>query len=157
MNKYKHGGDCYRNQIDYDFSVSINPLGIPKAGYLAACESAMHLERYPDDKGEALCLALAGKEGILPENILLGNGETELIYALCHYVRPKKALASSPCFEEYGRAVQAAGGEMIYDPLKESSDFCLDEDFLSVIGKETELVFLCNPGNPAGRDLALSG
>lgn len=150
MNKYEHGGDCYRNQIDYDFSVSINPLGIPKAGYLAFCESAMYLERYPDDKGEALCLALAGKEGIWPENILLGNGSAELIYALCHYLRPGKALAPAPCFGEYERAVQAAGGVMAYDPLKESGGFCLDEDFLSAIGKETDLVFLCNPGNPSG-------
>ena len=27
--KYMHGGDIYTNQIDYDFSVNINPLGMP--------------------------------------------------------------------------------------------------------------------------------
>lgn len=150
MESNVHGGDCYRNQIEYDFSININPLGMPRASYEAACEGVLLSDRYPDDLGEKLCLALAKKEGISRENILLGNGAAELIYALCYSLKPKKALAPAPCFQEYERAVAAAGGKMVSYPLKEENDFRLGREFLSAITKETELVFLCNPNNPTG-------
>ena len=25
-----HGGDCYRNEVNMDFSINVNPLGIPE-------------------------------------------------------------------------------------------------------------------------------
>lgn len=150
MNKNVHGGDCYRNQIEYDFSINVNPLGMPAGCFQAACEGIRLSDRYPDDRGEELCMALAGKEGIPGENILIGNGAAELIYALCYSLRPKKALAVAPCFQEYENALCAAGGKMIYYPLKEENDFRLDEGFLSAITGEAKLVFLCNPGNPTG-------
>ena len=31
METAKHGGDVYRNRITCDFSVSLNPLGMPEA------------------------------------------------------------------------------------------------------------------------------
>ena len=150
MNSNVHGGDCYRNKIDFDFSISINPLGMPKASRDAACEGVLLSDRYPDDRGEELSLALAEWEGIFKENVLLGNGAAELIYALCYGLKPKKALAPAPCFQEYGNALAAAGGKMIYYPLKEENEFRLDRGFLSAITGETEVVFLCNPGNPTG-------
>ena len=35
---YTHGGDVYRNPIEYDFSVNVNPLGMPLASIQAATE-----------------------------------------------------------------------------------------------------------------------
>lgn len=151
MKSKNHGGDCYRNRIDYDFSINVNPLGMPQASIEAACQGIRLSGRYPDEKGEALCKALAKKEGVAKENILLGNGAAELIYALCHSLRPQKALAPAPCFMEYESAILAAGGKMTYYPLAEEKDFDLEEGFLSAITEETEIVFLCSPGNPTGR------
>ena len=37
MERYEHGGDIYRKRILLDFSVNINPLGMPeaaKAGFI---------------------------------------------------------------------------------------------------------------------------
>ena len=151
MKSRNHGGDCYRNKIEYDFSININPFGMPRASMEAACQGIRLSGRYPDERGEALRKALARKEGVSEENILLGNGAAELIYALCHSLRPKKALAPAPCFMEYESATLAAGGKMTYYPLAEENGFNLDEGFLSAITEETEVVFLCNPGNPTGR------
>ena len=33
---YTHGGDVYRNPIEYDFSINVNPLGMPLASIQAA-------------------------------------------------------------------------------------------------------------------------
>ena len=35
---YTHGGDVYRNPIEYDFSINVNPLGMPLASIQAAHE-----------------------------------------------------------------------------------------------------------------------
>ena len=32
---YTHGGDVYRNPIEYDFSINVNPLGMPLASIQA--------------------------------------------------------------------------------------------------------------------------
>ena len=34
---YTHGGDVYRNPIEYDFSINVNPLGMPLASIQAFC------------------------------------------------------------------------------------------------------------------------
>lgn len=147
---YLHGGDIYRNLAEYDFSVNINPLGMPKKSIKAAQEGILLSVRYPDYKGEELCMAIAEQKGILPEQMILGNGAAELIYVLCQALRPKKAVAAAPCFQEYEAAVQSVSGNMMYLDLEEARNFQLGEEILSDITKETDLLFLCNPNNPTG-------
>lgn len=147
---YPHGGDCYRNQIDYDFSININPLGMPEESKRAAYEGILRSGRYPDYKGEALCRALAKAEGVPEEYIILGNGAAELIYGLCHGLQPKKCLLPVPSFQEYEAAVLSARGEITYYIMKEEADFRLSEEILSLITEDTNLLFLSNPNNPTG-------
>ena len=45
---YTHGGDVYRNPIEYDFSINVNPLGMPPASIQAAHEGIVLTGRYPD-------------------------------------------------------------------------------------------------------------
>ena len=30
MEKFEHGGDIYRNDVEYDFSINVNPFGCLK-------------------------------------------------------------------------------------------------------------------------------
>jgi threonine-phosphate decarboxylase len=147
----QHGGDIYRNDVAYDFSVNINPLGIPPKVRYAAQQAICKAEHYPDTEGDALCEAISESCNILQNQILLGNGAAELIYALCHAVRPKKVLLPAPCFLEYEAAAQAAGAECIFWNLDEKNNFCMTEEILSIITKEIDLLFLCNPNNPTGQ------
>lgn len=52
---YTHGGDVYRNPIEYDFSINVNPLGMPLASIQAAHEGIVLTGRYPDYRAEQLC------------------------------------------------------------------------------------------------------
>lgn len=52
--KYLHGGDIYRNPVQYDFSVNINPLGMPEGCQEAAKKGVDLAGQYPDWKGERL-------------------------------------------------------------------------------------------------------
>ena len=149
--KYVHGGDIYRCPVEYDFSVNINPLGMPLKSIQAAHEGIVLSGRYPDYRGEKLCRAIARHRAVPEKSIILGNGGAELIYALCHAVHPKRVLAPAPTFQEYAAAVEAVGGRMQYHVLRETENFDLDEGLLEAITPDTDLLFLCNPNNPTGR------
>jgi len=43
-----HGGDIYRNNIQFDFSVNINPMGVPPEVQWVLTEAALHANKYPD-------------------------------------------------------------------------------------------------------------
>ena len=110
---YTHGGDVYRNPIEYDFSINVNPLGMPLASIQAAHEGIVLTGRYPDYRAEQLCRAIAKAQNIPADRIIPGNGAAELLYALGQTI-PGKALAIAPTFTGYAEAVAAGGGEMCY-------------------------------------------
>ena len=145
-----HGGDVYGDPVLLDFSVNVNPLGMPK-GVLAAVEEALpRLSQYPDPYCRRLVGKLAVRESVPTDWILCGNGAAELIYAYCQALKPKKAVELAPTFSEYSRALEGCDIERY--PLRQSGGFVLDEAFLHYL-KDTwpETVFLCNPNNPTGR------
>lgn len=148
--EYLHGGDVYRNTVKYDFSVNINPLGMPSGCMDAAKQGVELCMRYPDWKGAELCHALAEAESVLEEQIILGNGAAELLYALMFSLRPKKALIPVPAFGEYEAAVTASGGTCEFCLLQEKENFRLGESFPDTISRPTNMVILCNPNNPTG-------
>lgn len=48
---YTHGGDVYRNEkIRMDFSININPLGMPDFIKQAAMDGVEESARYPDSR-----------------------------------------------------------------------------------------------------------
>lgn len=150
----KHGGDIYRNLSDYDFSVNTNPLGMPKEAIEAAKEGIMLSGRYPDSEGEALRRALSNAEGVAMEQILLGNGAAELIYALCRVIcqggGQRVGLIPVPSFGEYEEALWAAGGRAKLWRLEEPDSFQLNDKLLEAVTGEVSLLFLCSPNNPTG-------
>ncbi|MCX5893420.1 MAG: threonine-phosphate decarboxylase, partial [Deltaproteobacteria bacterium] len=83
-----HGGDVYHlarslglDLADLlDFSANINPLGFP-AGLQAAIQQALpEIVHYPDRRCLELRRELAAYHGLSVEQILVGNGSTELLY-----------------------------------------------------------------------------
>lgn len=138
---YTHGGDVYRNPIEYDFSINVNPLGMPLASIQAAHEGVVLTGRYPDYKAEQLCHAIAKAKQIPADRIIPGNGAAELLYVLGQII-PGKALTIAPTFTGYAEAVAAGGGELTY-----ASD---EQELLAKMDDSIRLVFLCNPNNPTG-------
>ena len=46
--KERHGGDVYRNNVNMDFSVSVNPLGMPEAVKRALYDAVKDSVSYPE-------------------------------------------------------------------------------------------------------------
>lgn len=137
-----------------DFSININPLGMPE-GLRKRLEAALDdLGRYPEITGETARNKIAEDIGAAPENVILGNGAIELIYLFARGVHPERALIPVPTFNEYRRALSMNGcGEVCELTLSPEDDFALDPERLIRLAEEChpEAVYLCNPTNPIGR------
>ncbi|MBR2742513.1 MAG: aminotransferase class I/II-fold pyridoxal phosphate-dependent enzyme [Clostridia bacterium] len=147
-----HGGDIYGEDIELDFSASVNPLGAPESVKAAVRRSAERISDYPDPRCRALTEAAAAYEHVKCEHLIFGNGASELIYAYCAAAGPSRAVLTAPTFSEYENALSAAGCEVLRYALKRENGFALDRGFLDYILKNRpDAVFLANPNNPTGR------
>lgn len=170
MNKEKtdfHGGNIYKifreKNIDkiLDYSSNINPYGVPENLKKEIFEKLFVLERYPDPDYIELREKIAEKNNLNIENIIVGNGATEIIFLFMKILSPKKVLIVSPTFGEYERAIKAStlandSLEINYFELKEAENFVLNiKNLETELENNYDLLILCNPNNPTGQFLKL--
>lgn len=99
MMEYGHGGDIYRNRnVELDFSVNVNPLGMPNFVWEAAQRSIAFCTGYPDSSCENLRGRLSELTGVPGRSDVFGNGAAELTFRLVQEVRPKKAVSPGAIF-----------------------------------------------------------
>lgn len=150
VSKGIHGGDIYRNRVELDFSVNMNPLGMPESVKEALYDAVDRCTAYPDPSAEALKKAVGGMLGVPEESLVFGNGASELFTAIVHGLKPQKIVIPVPSFYGYEHAAEAAGAECIYYEMKEENGFLPDEGFFDILTEDVDLVFLANPNNPTG-------
>ena len=129
---------------------------MPESCKAAIVESLEMASCYPDcimtELREKLAKADLGESG-KAEQVILGNGASELIYALCQFLKPEKTLVTAPAFKEYENGALISKSRILYEELKEEEDFAVTERILERISPEVDLLFLCNPNNPIGQGL----
>ena len=127
-----------------------NPLG-PSPKAIEAIRGALAtLNYYPDGSGYELKRILAGRLGVTPGNIVLGNGSNDVLELVARaFLRPgESALYSQHAFMVYPLVVQAIGATGIEVPAR---DYGNDLDALAAaVREDTRIVFVANPGNPTG-------
>ena len=164
LQKCHHGGINYA-EIEalginpdeiLDFSVCTNPF-MPPPGTMASLDN-IAVERYPDSEATELRQALAQRLGVPRENILIGNGTTELIrlIAMTYFKREDPVLLLEPTYGEYEIAGQIAGTGLLKLRGKEEDSFSpkIAEVAASIKKYQTRGVFICNPNNPTGKYLS---
>lgn len=146
-----HGGDIYGSEITLDFSANINPLGPPENVTCALIEALENLHFYPDPYCRELVQAISLHEGVKSEQVLCGNGASELIYAFSKSLKPKRVMLLAPTFSEYALSVGDQALILPYE-LQEKEDFLVGEDLIRALREQRpEILFLCNPNNPTGQ------
>jgi cobyric acid synthase CobQ len=90
---------------------------------------------------------------VTAEQIVVGNGSTEIFFALARALSFGRAFIPVPSYTDYAAAVQAAGREIRLFKLKESQDFAVDWQALEGELRSEDLVLLGQPNNPTGRAL----
>jgi len=160
--KHLHGGNLERAMEKYgissekiiDFSANINPLGFSSKTREAIIKNLDRLSHYPDPECKEAKKEISHYFKIDYENIVLGNGSTELIYLIVQTLKPKKALVTIPTFCEYERASNNNNVSINFYKLKEKQEFLLSMDEIILQLEGIDLVFLCNPNNPTGTFLS---
>lgn len=147
MKQFEHGGN-YTTDI-LDFSVNINPLGLPQSVKEVLKCSIDSFTKYPDPYCTELIKKISENENISPKKIVCGNGADDLIYRLIYAVKPSHALLTAPTFTEYEKALTEIGCKLRFHTLSESENFILTSRIFNDL-HDVDIVFLCNPNNPTG-------
>lgn len=146
-----HGGEIYNNrEVRYDFSVNINPLGIPENVLRSLRGNLTLLTQYPDMECRELRRALEKFTGLPMRQILCGNGASELIEAAVRALDLHSILLTAPSFSGYRHAAQAGGAKILYHLLKREEEFALTDRYFEDLAKGPDLAILCSPANPIG-------
>ena len=157
LRPYVHGGEVWeatkktgihREKI-VDFSSSVNPLGPSQKAIEAVRNSLGQIPVYPDSTSALLREAIAASfEGITSNNVVIGNGSTELIYLFADTFLEKGevTLIPAPTFGEYENAVRRTGGEPRH--IKLPLNFCIEPNVFTRNMQDAKIAFLCNPNNP---------
>ncbi len=128
-----------------------NPLGpgktVMKSVRDAFGEGGRAPGRYSGSSGD-LIEAIARKQGVKPENIVLGCGSTQILRTCTHLftARDKALVGTIPTYEEC-----AGYAEMMGHPVRGvllDSEFKIDLGKVADAAKGAGLVFYCNPNNP---------
>ena len=141
--RIKHGGRAITTSRMYniplnqilDFSSNTNPLGYSKRIDKLKIED-FNLSHFPDDNYSELIETISNKFKCNINNVLVGNGTTEIIRIISHAFINKKTKIAIPknTYEEYAYSTRLSKGQVMPFNFSLSSN----------------ISFLCNPNNPTG-------
>ena len=150
----KHG---IPEQEILDLSASLNPLGSPfeypdSSPFLDIKEilqkAIAQNNQYPDNRYTEFRNAAAGFLGkaVLPDNIIPGNGSSEIIRLIAECVIEKNdtVLIPQPTFAEYEQQCRLFGANVLY--TKQEDVTTITDELL----EKSRIFFVCNPNNPTG-------
>ncbi|MDD7317795.1 MAG: aminotransferase class I/II-fold pyridoxal phosphate-dependent enzyme [Prevotella sp.] len=136
-----HGDDsfAYGGAIRHDFSSNVITALQPQ-GLTAHLQQRISLiDHYPQPAAEQLAESIAGRLGIMPDEVLPTNGATEAIYLVAAAYRGATSAIVEPTFSEYADACRINSHALRRIAAVEQCD------------GSTTMLWLCNPNNPTGR------
>ena len=165
-----HGGNIFQfaheQQIEpyevIDFSANINPLGPSQRGLSALEAQLRYISHYPDATNDDVLNTIADTYGMNKNQIVVGNGAAELLYAICRLPGYTGAFVPAPGFSEYKEALEASQipvRDIYYRPrVDDNGKPYFEVPYLALETFSAELkgqdgriiVFLGNPNNPDG-------
>ena len=150
MKNFEHGGNIRQlaqaggrlpGEI-LDFSANINPLGPPEWLRPMINSQIQALQHYPDPHCTELVESVAERYGVEPEEVIAGNGSTEILYLLTRAAGKSSALVPVPSYADYVKAATQAGMRIQTVPA--------DQDLPGNLLTADTAVFLGRPNNPTG-------
>jgi threonine-phosphate decarboxylase len=149
----QHGG-FYSSGLQYDsrlidFSSNVNPLGFPPSITKIINKNRSLLSLYPDPNSSKLRNDLQKYTGIQKNQIIVGNGATEIIYNFCKFFLHKDSnvLIPIPTFGEYEAASRLSGSKITFF---KTMNLNKNTSELQDLVTKTNCIFVCNPNNPTG-------
>ncbi len=128
-----------------------NPYG-PGPAARAAIEAATPDSwKYPIFEEMAFKARIAGREGLTPQHVLIGDGSSEILHiaALLAGSGGGELVTATPTFSFVAEHVRAIGGTVREIPLDAEMRHDL-KAMRAAVSPATRLVYVCNPNNPTG-------
>lgn len=125
-----------------------NPVGPGKRVIDAIRRHLDESNRYPVLAEDDLIEAIARKNGVSTDSVILGCGSGELLRAADHAFTRADAgyIGAAPTFEAPGEFAKFLGAPVKLVPV--DAKLGLDLDGMAAAARGAGLVFLCNPNNP---------
>lgn len=155
-----HGSDLevisqkYRISQDLlqPFASNVNPLGMSPKAKQTMIDYIDAVQSYPDRNYVRLRTAIANYCDCSMDNIILGNGTSELIRLAFQILKPKHTSILGPTYSEYKNAAILSGSTADIYMLNQLDDFELDiPRFVEYLNPAMDLLVICNPNNPTGK------
>lgn len=129
-----------------------NPYGPAPATRLTIMEAVARGNRYGHGEAGALRAAIAQKEGVPEDHILLGPGSTDLLEktAIVTFTQPGGEIVSAdPSYMSIINTAQVLGAR--WKPVPLTPSYAHDLTAMeAAVNAKTQLVYICNPNNPTG-------
>ncbi|MEP1602169.1 pyridoxal phosphate-dependent aminotransferase [Ekhidna sp.] len=132
-----------------------NPYGPSETAIKAVNDAMKYANRYPDEVANELKEKLAKKNNLRTKNFLLTAGSTEVLSLLGQHVALQKGeiLTPFPTFPTALRFGERTGATVRKVDLDADDRIDLAK-VLAAISDKTTMVFICNPNNPTGTEVA---
>ena len=144
-----HGGAAPPDLLD--FSASVNPLGPPPRALAAYHEAAALIARYPPSYPNDLGARLSWRHRVVPDNVVVANGSTQLIHLLARMLRPHRPLVAIPTFSEIANAMIVAGSAPCAIEASRERNFAIEiEQVERALEQGADAIFIGRPNSPTG-------
>jgi len=138
-----------------DMSSNVSPLGMAPGLKAVLGKSWNEIIALPEVDSRDLRAHFAVSKGLAKDQVLAGNGTTELIYMIPPALKVKKALIVGPTYSDYEGACQAYGIQPTFCLAREEANFQPSLDEVSSRLADVDTVFICNPNNPTGQRIPI--
>lgn len=139
------------NDAPIQLSSNENPYGPSPFARKAMVENINMSNRYGWKITSDLVSAIAEKNNLTADNILLGAGSTEILDLVVQLAALEKGnfISAEPTFNYWGSRAESLGLKKIAVPLTTDKKHDLNA-MLKAITSDTKLIYICNPNNPTG-------
>jgi len=159
---FPHGGNVWKLSRErgvnvsgwLDYSANINPLGPPPWTAELLEQTLPLIHHYPDPEVRELTHAVAETQDVADTQVVVGNGSTEILYALRAALRPRRIVAPVPSYADYVSIARDTDLDVLAPGLAEQAGFIPDLQALAGQVRDADLIFLGHPNNPTGVLLA---
>lgn len=149
-----HGGAAPPGMLD--FSASLNPLGPPPQALAAYQDAAALIACYPSPYPANLAARLARRHRVASDNVVTGNGSTQLIHLLARTLRPRRPFVAIPTFSEIANAMIIAGTAPSAIPASRERGFTIEvKQIERALEQGADAIFIGRPNSPSGAMLSM--
>ena len=144
------------SDIPYQIKLDANESSFKKISEnLMINENGLDVNFYPDSSSTILREKIGQYAGIKSENIIVGNGSSEMIDLIMKSFVDKgdSILTFSPTFSMYKVYANIYSADLVEVPCEDNFEIPLSKimEVSKTLGNK--LMILCNPNNPTGKDI----